>query len=226
MRKLKRPREAPASRGRSRTSAPAHKRTTAYSPLERIRERISRAVERVADTRHRGIRLVRVVSRGVGEIVLESLAVLATTRVGTGEDEIVRSAGAPPLELSGADGVERMLAERRVDELEDLVPPVAAGLVGGGLTHELLDAARVAVGGTARELHERTLRGDVVLHGEQPGAVGRELALAMPLEQSELEWEQRHTDGEGERPGADREQDERDRAVGHVATHDVAELVR
>ena len=66
----------------------------------------------------------------------------------------------------------------------------------------------------------------MILHGEQAGAIGRELALAMPLEQRELEGEQRDAEREGERAGADREEDERDRAVRHVAAHDVPELVR
>jgi hypothetical protein len=66
----------------------------------------------------------------------------------------------------------------------------------------------------------------VILHGEQAGAIGGQLALAMPLEQRELEREERDADREGKRAGADREQHERDRAVRHVAAHDVPELVR
>ena len=66
----------------------------------------------------------------------------------------------------------------------------------------------------------------VVLHGEQAGAIGGQLALAMPLEQRELEGQQRDAEREGQGAGADREHDERDGAVRHVAAHDVPELVR
>src|SRR5687767_4149101 len=122
-----------------------------FSSLERVRERIPRATEGVADARHGFVRLVRVVVGRVGVVVLEPLAIFAAARVGAGEDQVVRSARAPALELTGAHRVERVLAERGVDQLEDPIPPVTAALVLRGLPHELLHARRVAVVGATRE---------------------------------------------------------------------------
>src|SRR5687768_14861522 len=204
------------------TPGPADYRPSA---LERVRERVPCAIERVAHARHRLVGLARVVVGRVGEVVLQSRAVLAATGVGAGQNELVGTASAPALELSGAHRVEWVLAERRVDQLEDPVPRVATRLVGDGLAHELVDAGRIAVVGPAGELHERALCHEMILHGEQAGAIGGQLALAVPLEQRELEGEQRDADREGERAGADREQHERDRAVGHVPAHDVPQLV-
>ena len=63
----------------------------------------------------------------------------------------------------------------------------------------------------AGELHLRAHHDVEVLHGEQPGAIGRELALAVPLEQRELERQDRGGGEERQIAEAEVQDDDGDR---------------
>src|SRR6185503_20489715 len=84
-----------------------------------------------------------------------------------------------------------------------------------------LVVARLAAG----EAYERAHGGVEVLRTEQARAIARELALAIPLEQRELDGEQRHAGEERQVAHAEVEQDDRDRHVRDVPAHDVAKLM-
>ena len=118
-----------------------------------------------------------------------------------------------------------MLPEGRVEHLEDLVPGVAARLVRRRLRHEGIHAGSVAEIAAAGEAHERALRDDFVLQRQQRSPIARELALAVPLQQPEVEGKERQSHRH-ERHGAHRKNDHGDGAIGHVVAHDVPELVR
>src|SRR6185503_7144658 len=93
------------------------------------------------------------------------------------------------------------------------------------LRHELVEADLVVTRLAAGEAHERP-HGDVeILYAEEAGSVAGELALAVPLEERELDRQERHPGEEGQIANAEVEEDDRDRHVGHVTAHDVAQLM-
>ena len=101
-----------------------------------------------------------------------------------------------------------MRAHDRVQDLEHRVPRVAARLVLLGLTNELLDAQLIAVLLAAGELHLGAHHDVQILRDEQSGAIRRELALALPLEQRELEGKDRRGGEEGQVAQAEIQQDD------------------
>jgi hypothetical protein len=96
-----------------------------------------------------------VVARRVDVVLLQRLILTALTApdVLTGENLVVTAATLPAQKLRGADGVHRMRAHHRIQNLENRVPRVAARLVLLGLPNELLDAELIAVRLSAGELH-------------------------------------------------------------------------
>src|SRR5439155_2639434 len=95
-------------------------------------------------------------------------------------------------ELRGPYCVERVLTEGRVEQLEHRVPRPSAGFVFGRLLHELLEIRLALLGVAAGELHERAHCDVEILHAEHTRTVTRHLALPIPLEQRELERQERH----------------------------------
>ena len=119
-----------------------------------------------------------------------------------------------------------MLAQRRVERLNNVVPRRPAHFVFGGLREIRVEVDRVAVGpaaGQFEEGHEASAR---VLRAQHSGAVGRQLRLAIPLQQGELEGQQRDRGQQRQCAHPEKEHDERDRAVGGAPRHDMAELLR
>src|SRR5262245_10608440 len=150
-------------------------------------EGVLRAIERVAELLQRLTRLRAVVASRVDEVVGERRTIFATTNVVAGENGIILAAALPAQKLGGTDRVERVRTHCRVEQLEHRVPRAAAELVLLGLTNELVDAHLVRGGASAGELHLRAHRDVQVLNGEKASSIGRELALAIPLEERELE---------------------------------------
>src|SRR5439155_1619852 len=77
----------------------------------------------------------------------------------------------------------------------------------------------------ARELEVHAERSGRVLRREEPGAVRGHFALAIPLEQGQLDGEQRDAGEEGKGGEAGVEQQPQDGAVQGVAAHHVPQLV-
>ena len=174
-----------------------------------------------------GAGLVAVVAGGVREVVAQRTVLVVAALVRAADDRVVRAAPDATLSSSAArtvlNGWSRNAVLSTLNTVSQALPP---RLVLFRLAHELIEARlvvrrRIAAG----ELHEPA-HGDVqVLRAEEPGAVGRQLALAVPLEQRELEGQQRDAGEEGQVADAHRQDDDRDRAVHGVPAHDVAELV-
>ena len=119
-----------------------------------------------------------------------------------------------------------MLTEDGVERLEHRVPGAAVRLVLFGLLFERGQVERVPEFATARELHEGGEHHVRILGAEQGCPIARELTLPVPLEDRHLERQERDAGKEGQVADADEHDDLRDRAVGDMAAHDVAELVR
>src|SRR5215510_15290411 len=84
-----------------------------------------------------------------------------------------------------------------------------------------LDAKRVTVRLAARELHLGRHRDVEILCDEETRAVGGELALALPLQERELERKNCRGGEEGQVAETEVEQDVRDGAVRRMSAHDV-----
>src|ERR1019366_6383953 len=106
-------------------------------------------------------------------------------------DLVVRTAVDPALQLGGAPGVQRMPAEHRVEDFYDGITPAPLGPALRGVLHELVEADLVVAAAAARELQERHQRIVAALRAEESPAIGRELALPVPLEQRDLNREER-----------------------------------
>ncbi len=130
----------------------------------------------------------------------------------------------PALQLGGAQRVERMGAIERVEDLVDAVQRSARLLVFLGLHEERIQIHLLHVA-AACHLQEHAERGLGVLAGEQAGAVRRQLALAVPLEQCKTNGEQCDPGEERQRCKADVEDEGENRVVQRMAAHHVAQFV-
>src|SRR2546426_3357476 len=115
----------------------------------------------------------------------------------------------PALQLGGADGIERVGAAQHAQDLEDAVERSSRVLVLLGLRQKRVQVHLCHVP-AARELEIDAQRRRGILAGEQPGAVGRQLALAEPFEQRELDREDGDSGEEREGAEAHVEDDDED----------------
>ena len=186
-----------------------------------------RAAEPILELIDRLAGLLAVVASGVGVVLTQRVVLVAAAApdVVAGHDLVEAARALPAKQLGRANRVHRVRAHDGVEDLQNGVPRVAAGLVLLRLANELVDAQLVAVRLAAGELHFRAHHRVQVLHGEQAGAVRRELALAAPLEQRELEGQQRRRGEEGKIAHPEVHENDGDRRVRRVAAHDVTELV-
>src|SRR6185312_138315 len=189
-----RPRDHPAAgarRARVRARRSPRREPSSIAPgradgIRRARQTVLELVDGLAG-------LVAVIPGGIDVVFLERLigVALAAAEIVAGENLVEASRPLPAQQLGGAHGVHGMRAHHGIQDLQHRVPRVAARLVLLGLADEFFDAERVAVRLAAGQFHLGAHRRVEILRDEESGAVRRELALARPLEERELEGEER-----------------------------------
>src|SRR5579883_2031069 len=195
-------------------------------PAERLPEGVPRVVDDRPELAHGGSGAGAVMRGGRGVVVGERAVLrIPPPRILPAQDPRVVIARAPPLQLGRAHRVEGMVAEDGVEELERRIPGPAGRLVLGCLRQELIQVDRVRAGRTARELEVRAERGAEVLRAEQASAVAGKLGVAVPLEQGDLDREERDPRQKWQVAEPEVDEDDGDRAVRDVAAHHVPQLV-
>src|SRR5690606_40693396 len=134
----------------------------------------------------------------------------------TGGHLPVGTAVYPTLQLRCANGAERVIAERSVQQLQHRVPCTALRFILRRLTKEVIEINLVAHGITTSHLQEHAHRSSRILKSKKPGAIGRKLTLPVPLEQRKLERHHGKACEERKVPDADNDEDERDRSINDV----------